>query len=219
MKIAVLTPLVPFPTNERGPTALLHSLLSRRPDHIKVDLYYVNHGDFNAERIRSSLGSLNTNQYREIKRLRGAAFAIKMIKTILFGYPYECGLHDWSSVDIDNQSYDAIMAYTFWPLPSFRNTRTPIHVIGPDCASLHHKRTVIDHPGIRMRAKSVLRYFQFVRLERASADKAHGFSFVGQIDKLEFDKVTSSEKSVFLLHPLSDDVLKAFDHNDNGIGR
>jgi hypothetical protein len=219
MKIAVLTPLVPFSTNERGPTALLHSLLSRRPDHIKIDLYYVNHGGFDAERIRASLEPLNANQYHEIKRLRGAAFAIKMMKTVFFGYPYECGLHDWSSVDIDNHGYDAIMAYTFWPLPSFRNTGTPIHVIGPDCASLHHKRTVRNHPGIRMRAKSALRYLQFVRLERASVDRANGFSFVGQIDKLEFDKVTSSEKSVFLLHPLSDDVLETFDYNDNGIGR
>lgn len=219
MKIAVLTPLVPFPTNERGPTALLHSLLSRRPDHINIDVYYVNHGGFDVERIRSSFDSINANYFCEIKRLRGAFLTFKMLKTIILGYPYECGLHDWSSIDIDTEGYDAVVAYTFWPLPSIGDIDTRIHVIGPDCASLHHKRTVKGHPRIRTRVKSALRYLQFVRLERQSASTAAGFSFVGQIDKIAFDKVTSSEKSVFMLHPLSDDVIDIVEYHGNGIGK
>lgn len=219
MKIAVLTPLAPFPTNERGPTALLHSLLSRRPDHISIDLYYVNHGGYDTERLRATLRSIKPSHVREIKRLRGAAFAIKILSTVIRGYPYECGLHDWLSIDFKALGYDAIVAYTFWPVPNIKHADTPIHVIGPDCASLHHKRTVRYHPGVWTRVKSALRYLQFVRLERRSANLADSLSFVGQIDKLEFDKITSSEKSVFLLHPLSDDVLDASKYLDNGIGR
>jgi hypothetical protein len=112
------------------------------------------------------------------------------------------------------EGYDKVLAYTFWPVPSLNLSSRKVSIVGPDCASLHHRRTSQIHPTLKRRFVSRLRAFQFINLERYASQKAEKIFVVGVADKVAFDLHASRTKASFLVHPLSDDVEEHLNTRD-----
>lgn len=204
MMIAVLSPFAPWPTNRQGPTSLLHSILRYRGTTHSVILYYHDPSDGFDENTHDCF--IGPCAYRKVTKYRGLKKYVQLAAAVLSGYPYECGLHDWRSAILTlPPDTSRIIAYTFWPLLSLRRSAIPIEIIGPDCASLHERRTAKKNPIFYRRAFASVRAMQFRRLERTASRTARSVWFVGKADAVYWRLITNHTAKL-LRHPLSEDV-------------
>ena len=210
MKIAFITPVIPYKENMGGPSGHPYHLLVERPEGIEVDIYSYNANKLSPDTIESVEQELRV----KIHVLKQPAFFTWILKLhltfirLFLKYPigYYIRLPEPMVEQIKNNQYDAIWGYCqefSGILKQFKGYKR-VHTV-PDCYSLHWFRRL----GCRFTLVSageflrcVVNYRKHYRMERDYDTSGNIIAhLVGEEDVRFLREINPRINAVFLRHP------------------
>lgn len=210
MRIVLISNLMPTPDNYKAASALSYHLLKYRPDHIDVICY-----SFNANQVPSNLiGQISKDLRMEIRIVSKSTLIeclFRLHLTFLKNFlPYPFGYYNQLSKksvkEIRSLKPDGVWVIgdcLSVALNQFIDYKLVMTM--PDCVPLYYHRLMGDrylwNSWIRL-IGNCDQYYKNLRMEREYPVKKNiTYHFVGDEDKLFFNKINPNADAVFIRHP------------------
>lgn len=209
IRIALVSGMMPTPTNMSGPSALPFQLISHRPPNIDLDIFTLN-----SNRIPDNLiAKYEEMMHCTVKVVVPNKLFLVCKKSRIFQYAVASlkGMPIESTIKLNrklrehiNSQYDYAWIYPHYLIGIASQLTLPTIVTGPDSSALDHFRCMKDEGSLKLMGEiRIKRYERWaLNLESNWAKKKNVIlHFVGREDCSYYLKRNPNGKGFYLTHP------------------